>query len=84
MRRNDQLSLTALEKRSAAGLVAVYGVRMLGLFLILPVFALYAQTLEGVTPTLIGVAIGIYGLPRHCCKSHSECSQTESVASRSF
>ncbi len=62
MRRNDQLSLTALEKRSAAGLVAVYGVRMLGLFLILPVFALYAQTLEGVTPTLIGVAIGIYGL----------------------
>lgn len=62
MRRNEQAGLTALEKRSAAGLVAVYGVRMLGLFLILPVFALYAQGLEGVTPTLIGIAIGIYGL----------------------
>jgi len=35
---------------------------MLGLFLILPVFALYAEHLEGVTPTLIGLALGAYGL----------------------
>ena len=35
---------------------------MLGLFLILPVFALYADHLQGHTPTLIGVAIGAYGL----------------------
>ncbi|HIP53299.1 MAG TPA: MFS transporter, partial [Chromatiales bacterium] len=35
---------------------------MLGLFLILPVFALYAEHLQGTTPVLIGVAIGIYGL----------------------
>jgi MFS family permease len=35
---------------------------MLGLFMILPVFALYAERLEGVTTTLVGVAIGIYGL----------------------
>ncbi len=36
--------------------------RMLGLFMILPIFALYAETLKGVTPFLVGIAIGIYGL----------------------
>ncbi|MCB1857676.1 MAG: MFS transporter [Gammaproteobacteria bacterium] len=35
---------------------------MLGLFLILPVFALYAEHLSGVTPLLVGLAIGAYGL----------------------
>ena len=35
---------------------------MLGLFLVLPVFALYAEKLEGATPLLIGLAVGIYGL----------------------
>jgi predicted MFS family arabinose efflux permease len=35
---------------------------MLGLFLILPVFALYAEDLPNVTPLLVGLAIGIYGL----------------------
>jgi MFS family permease len=35
---------------------------MLGLFLILPVFALYAEQLQGVSPTLVGLAIGAYGL----------------------
>jgi MFS family permease len=35
---------------------------MLGLFLILPVFALYAEELPEVTPLLVGIAIGVYGL----------------------
>ncbi|HFD78776.1 MAG TPA: MFS transporter [Gammaproteobacteria bacterium] len=35
---------------------------MLGLFMILPVFALYADRLEGTTPALVGLAIGIYGM----------------------
>ncbi|MCK4865889.1 MAG: MFS transporter [Gammaproteobacteria bacterium] len=35
---------------------------MLGLFMILPVFAIYAEDLEGFSPTLAGLAIGIYGL----------------------
>ncbi len=43
-------------------LAAVYSVRMLGLFLILPVLPLYGQSLSDVTPFLIGLAIGIYGL----------------------
>jgi predicted MFS family arabinose efflux permease len=55
-------ALTASERRAAAGLAGIYGLRMLGLFLILPVFALYAHDLEGATPLLVGVAIGAYGL----------------------
>lgn len=55
-------SMTALERRAAAALAGIFGMRMLGMFMILPVFALYAEHLAGVTPLLIGVAIGSYGL----------------------
>ena len=55
-------NMTPLERRAAASLATIYALRMLGLFMILPVFALYAEHLEGVTPTLVGVALGIYGL----------------------
>lgn len=54
--------MNSLEWRVTASLAAVYAVRMLGLFMILPVFALYAQTLPDATPALVGLAIGIYGL----------------------
>lgn len=54
--------MNPLERRSAYGLAGIYGFRMLGLFLILPVFALYAEGLEYATPVLVGLAIGIYGL----------------------
>lgn len=54
--------LNALESRAALGLAGIFSFRMLGLFLILPVFALYAENLEGHTPVLVGMAIGIYGL----------------------
>ncbi|MDE0611701.1 MAG: MFS transporter [Gammaproteobacteria bacterium] len=40
----------------------VYALRMLGLFIILPVFAIYAETLQNSTPMLAGIAVGIYGL----------------------
>ncbi|MGD2138098.1 MAG: MFS transporter [Gammaproteobacteria bacterium] len=50
------------EKRAALTLAGVYALRMLGLFMILPVFALYAAELEGVTPALTGLAIGAYGI----------------------
>lgn len=58
--------MTAVERRAVAGLAGIYGTRLLGLFLILPVFALYAQTLEGYTPRLAGLALGIYGLTQAC------------------
>ncbi|MGD2118614.1 MAG: MFS transporter [Chromatiales bacterium] len=54
--------MTPTERRAAFGLAGIYGFRMLGLFLILPVFALYTEHLEGATPLLIGLAIGAYGL----------------------
>jgi len=55
-------ALTPLERRSIAVLAGIYGLRIMGLFLILPVFALYAAELEGQTPFLIGLALGAYGL----------------------
>jgi len=55
-------SLNPRERRATLGLAAIYGSRMLGLFLILPVFALYAEHLPSATPVLTGIAIGIYGL----------------------
>jgi predicted MFS family arabinose efflux permease len=55
-------ALSALERRAAGGLAAIFAMRMLGLFMILPVFALYAEDLAGATPLLVGLAIGAYGL----------------------
>jgi MFS family permease len=50
------------ELRAASSLAAVFSVRMLGLFMIYPVFAAFARHLAGATPYKIGVALGIYGL----------------------
>ncbi|MBI5330411.1 MAG: MFS transporter [Betaproteobacteria bacterium] len=51
------------ERRAAISLAGIFGLRMLGMFLILPVFALYAVTLPGGDDhTLVGLALGIYGL----------------------
>ena len=55
--------MSAAELRAGASLAGVYGLRMLGLFFILPVFAVHATTLRGgENLTLVGVAIGGYGL----------------------
>ena len=55
--------MTAGELRAGASLAGVYGLRMLGLFFILPVFAVHAPTLRGGDDlTLVGIAIGGYGL----------------------
>ncbi len=54
--------MTALERRSVSSLALLYSFRMLGLFMVLPLLALYAADMPGATPTLIGLALGIYGL----------------------
>ncbi|HEU4353656.1 MAG TPA: MFS transporter [Burkholderiales bacterium] len=55
--------MSRAELRAGAGLAAVYGLRMLGLFFILPVFAVHAVGLKGGHDlTLVGIAIGGYGL----------------------
>src|SRR5690554_1071969 len=54
--------MNALEKRSVVALASVYAMRMLGLFMVMPVFVLLGSDLQGATPALIGFAIGAYGL----------------------
>ncbi len=55
-------ALARQERLAGASLAMIYAFRMLGLFMILPVFALYAEHLPGATPFLMGLALGIYGL----------------------
>lgn len=47
-------------------LASIMSFRMLGLFMILPVFSVYAEHTPGATTTLIGLALGIYGLTQAC------------------
>jgi MFS family permease len=55
--------LSPLEWRASIGLAGLSGLRMLGLFIILPVFALFAEHLPGGHDlTLVGIALGAYGL----------------------
>ena len=55
--------MTAGERRASASLASIYALRMLGLFLVLPVFVLEAHRYPGGDdPALVGLAMGIYGL----------------------
>jgi predicted MFS family arabinose efflux permease len=54
--------MNATELRATAGLAAVFAVRLLGLFMVYPVFAHYAQQLRGANSLMIGLALGGYGL----------------------
>ena len=56
--------LNPVEQRVAAAAGGIYMARMLGLFMVLPVLALAEGELAGATPALIGLALGIYGLPQ--------------------
>jgi len=54
--------MTPVERRSVGSLAAIYASRMLGMFLMLPVLALYAQSLPDYSPEMLGLAMGAYGL----------------------
>lgn len=54
--------LSPLERRSAITLACVISLRLFGLFLIMPVFSLYAKSMPGATGFMIGLALGVYGL----------------------
>ncbi|GMR08106.1 MAG: MFS transporter [Gammaproteobacteria bacterium] len=54
--------MTSGEMRASLALAGIYMLRMLGFFMILPVFSLYAKNLDGYTPLLMGLAVGAYGL----------------------
>ncbi len=54
--------MNALERRSTFALRSIFALRMLGLFMIIPVFSVAGQSYQGATPALIGLAVGVYGL----------------------
>jgi MFS family permease len=61
MLQTDRISRREL--RASLGLAGIFGLRMLGMFVILPVFALYARDLPGGgNQVLVGAALGAYGL----------------------
>lgn len=53
--------MTALERRVVVTLALLYSFRMLGLFMALPILALYAVDMFGASPLMIGIALGAYG-----------------------
>lgn len=56
-------AMTSAERRAGIGLASIFALRMLGLFLILPVFSIYAKELpSGNDMALVGLALGAYGL----------------------
>ncbi len=60
---SNDLRMTSFEKRSSFSLASIYALRMLGLFVVLPVFALEAAKYPGGSDAaLVGLAMGIYGL----------------------
>jgi len=59
----DAYRMTSSERRASASLAAIFALRMLGLFLVLPVFALEAARLpDGDDAARVGLAMGLYGL----------------------
>ena len=54
--------LNSKEKKAAVSVAILISLRMYGLFLIMPVFSVYAKEMPGTSPLLIGLALGIYGL----------------------
>jgi MFS family permease len=60
--------MTAFELRATWGLGLLFALRMLGMFMVLPVLTTYGSQLAGATPALIGMAIGIYGLAQALCQ----------------
>lgn len=60
---DDSHTMTPIERRASFTLASIFSLRLLGLFLVMPVFALEARKYPGGDdPALIGLAMGIYGL----------------------
>ena len=53
---------TSQERRAVTGLAILYSLRMVGLFMVLPLLGVYAVDLPGATPSNVGLALGAYGL----------------------
>ncbi|WP_395375579.1 MFS transporter [Marinicella sp. W31] len=54
--------MNSIERKAAFSIALLVALRMYGLFLIIPVFSIYARQIPGATDFLVGIAIGVYGL----------------------
>jgi MFS family permease len=54
--------LTPEERRGVVGVASLFGLRMMGLYMVLPVLSTYAGGLRGSTSLLVGLSVGVYGL----------------------
>ena len=54
--------MSPTERKAVFSLASIFSLRMFGLFMLLPVLAVYADELTGTTPVLLGLALGVYGL----------------------
>ena len=57
--RPDKSPMNHSERRSVGALAGVFSLRMFGLFLVLPVMALYAAQMDGATPFMSGSLLGL-------------------------
>jgi MFS family permease len=60
------MGLTKVERRITLTVICLMALRMMGLFLLIPVLPVLAMQFQGATPTLVGFSIGIYGLTQAC------------------
>jgi len=60
--QNKYFQISKSEKSITRALASVFALRMIGLFMILPIFSLYANNFKHATPALIGIALGAYGI----------------------
>lgn len=58
--------MNRLERQTTFALGSIFALRMLGLFMIIPVFAVAGQSYQHASPFLLGLAVGIYGLVQAC------------------
>jgi MFS family permease len=68
--------MSPVERKAVLSLASIFSLRMFGLFMLLPVLAIYADELSGTTPVLLGLALGVYGLTQAIFQIPSLCSNT--------
>lgn len=62
------VSTYSTDKQAAISLSSIFALRMLAVFMLLPVFTVYAEQLNHATPFLVGVAVGVYGFTQAVCQ----------------
>jgi MFS family permease len=62
MSNHNNARMTSSERKHTVILACIFSIRMLGLFMVLPVMPLYLDSMPGATAQYIGISLGVYGL----------------------